>query len=380
MSGAKSSQSADELCLPTCKHDRKLKKGNKTLPMISCCCCMTWFHEECVSAKNDNATIWNCASCRTMPTQVFNLHDTVKSLHDLVLHLTDSVKQLLEANSASTAKLAAMETTMHTLKTENENLRKICLGKTFSSAVTLQPDADKEKHLLLGDSLLRSVDPRKLKATEVVCISGGKTTDALQRLSDMETDFKSVTICIGTNDCSSASFNAEETSTTYKELVQTAITKTTDSSKVTLSSIPPRMDNPENQDRVVLMNAGICSIASETGCSFSNNDACFSLADGSPNDGYLCRDGLHLNSAGTNKLLKALKVRTTAENATKDYKPRSASTPSSRRNTATPTTTTRGCYFCGERNHTKEQCRHERPVTCSSCGRKGHKAKFCKQA
>lgn len=328
-----------------------------------------------MSTKNDTAVVWNCASCRKMPKQVSDLCSTVKSLHDLVIHLTDSVRQLHDVNKAQNMKLAAMETTMHTLQTENENLRKICLGKTFSSAMTSQADADEEKHLLIGDSLLRSVDPGKLKGTEVISISGGKTADALQRLSDLNENYKSVTICIGTNDCSSTSFDAEETSTTYKELVQSAIEKTADCTRVTVASIPPRLDNSENQNRVELLNAGICSIANETGCCFSNNDAAFSLADGTPNDGYLCRDGLHLNSAGTNKLLKALKVQTTADNATKDYTPRSTLM---RRKTTT--TSTRGCYYCAERNHTQEKCRHERPVTCSSCGRKGHKAKFCKQA
>ena len=33
----------------------------------------------------------------------------------------------------------------------------------------------------------------------------------------------------------------------------------------------------------------------------------------------------------------------------------------------------RGCYFCGEQNHQKHNCRHGRPVTCYSCGKFGHK-------
>ncbi len=35
------------------------------------------------------------------------------------------------------------------------------------------------------------------------------------------------------------------------------------------------------------------------------------------------------------------------------------------------------CYYCYERGHVNNNCRHGRVVRCHSCGRLGHKEKFC---
>ena len=35
----------------------------------------------------------------------------------------------------------------------------------------------------------------------------------------------------------------------------------------------------------------------------------------------------------------------------------------------------RGCDFCSEPNHSKDRCRHGQPITCQTCGEKGHKSK-----
>ncbi|KAJ8018331.1 2'-5'-oligoadenylate synthase 3 [Holothuria leucospilota] len=49
----------------------------------------------------------------------------------------------------------------------------------------------------------------------------------------------------------------------------------------------------------------------------------------------------------------------------------------SRRGQFPPPNSNRGCYNCGERNHITRSCRYDFPVECRSCGRKGHKEKFC---
>ena len=41
----------------------------------------------------------------------------------------------------------------------------------------------------------------------------------------------------------------------------------------------------------------------------NNNDTIFKLADGSPNDGYVSKDGLNLTHCGTNRLVKTLQLR-----------------------------------------------------------------------
>ena len=46
----------------------------------------------------------------------------------------------------------------------------------------------------------------------------------------------------------------------------------------------------------------------KSGVTFISNDKSFRLADGQPNDGYLCKDGLHLNYRGTSRLIDNLRL------------------------------------------------------------------------
>ena len=54
--------------------------------------------------------------------------------------------------------------------------------------------------------------------------------------------------------------------------------------------------------------------------------------------------------------------------------PRSNQPPAPRHTTGSTHTT---CFFCGERGHVRDNCRHGGKVECNSCHRLGHKAKFC---
>ena len=38
---------------------------------------------------------------------------------------------------------------------------------------------------------------------------------------------------------------------------------------------------------------------------------------------------------------------------------------------------THSCNFCGEHNHGEQSCRHGRPIVCHTCGKSGHKSRFC---
>jgi lysophospholipase L1-like esterase len=348
-------------CIAACKHGRKAGKS-KEWTLIRCCICMDWFHETCIDGPSQSGAsgIWTCPSCRILPALVKTLVTEITSLKTSVEALTSECKELREEN----------------IKLRNENSTKTIIQRPQQGGG--------EKNLIIGDSLLRSVNQTKLKSTEVISISGAKTTDVLDRLSTLQPTYTSVTICVGTNDCSSTSFDADDASTSYKEVIQTAAHLTNDCTKVTVAAIPPRTDSEKAQENVTLLNAAICSVASETSAIFANTTPAFSLADGTPNDGYLTHDGLHLNKAGTNKLMKVInaKIITPDGDATKDFPRGTRNLPhrtSSPGNSAHRTYNMRGCYFCGERNHAQESCRFGRPVTCSQCNGRGHKAKFCRQ-
>ena len=162
-----------------------------------------------------------------------------------------------------------------------------------------------QETLLLGDSLIRDVDQKKLTKTKVVSIPGGKIKDAVDKLQTNQR-YRSIVLSIGTNDCSDENLDAEEVIQSYKTLVMAATDRVPSPADVAVSSIPPRTDCPEHQHRVEAFNAALCVIAGEMDVLFINNDTKFKLSDGSVNDGYLLNDGLHLSAKGTNMLSKNL--------------------------------------------------------------------------
>ncbi len=114
------------------------------------------------------------------------------------------------------------------------------------------------------------------------------------------------------------------------------------------------------------------------------------LGDGSVNEGFLTEDGIHLTNAASNRLAKNLELRLKSETAgvCRDTPSVSRDGIDTRRkaqgNRNGPVNNTPGedprCYYSYERGHVKANCRHGREVRCHSCGRLGHKEKFCGSA
>ena len=170
---------------------------------------------------------------------------------------------------------------------------------------------------------------------------------------------------------------------------------------------PPRLDSVDAQQKVEALNACLVAATSDAGVTFINNDLNFKLADGTPNDGYIQADGVHLTSKGVNRLARniQLKMKPGVTNIVKS----SASTrqlPSANENNGSEWKTVerkhkkqRGqstlysshlkyysspsqdryasCWFCGETNHVSKNCRHGKKIECHQCGSLGHKAKVC---
>ena len=230
-------------------------------------------------------------------------------------------------------------------------------------------------------------------------------------------------LAAGTNDCSSQDFECEATSEVFKNVINLAKQKVPEAKDVCVMSVPPRTDSDVHQQKVDLFNACLCTVAQDTGATFTNNDTTFRLGSGVINDGYLMSDGLHLNQNGTNRLVKnaKLKIRSSVKDGNVCKKKRNNPKPNvtsegQRRSSHDhmPTTTpdhipdnndwisvisnkrrgnrrmrnrpssvdsshdvTHRCWFCYEKNHNSNNCRFGRPVNCHSCGEAGHKKKFC---
>ena len=118
----------------------------------------------------------------------------------------------------------------------------------------------------------------------------------------------------------------------------------------------------------------------------------FTLGDGSVNDGYLHRDGVHLTHAAVNQLAKNLRLKKrndasgvcSGERRSQHQHPHPPTAPShggdaewttvryrGRQARQVPGATRASCYFCGEEGHTKDTFRHGRPIECNTCHRPG---------
>ena len=394
----------DTMCFEaTCKHNRKPKKANKALDCSQCTTCWTWYHDDCVNVKKDELLgTWPCPPCRLMPSNVKKMNDTVTQVLSMVTGLSSTVVEMKSICESSSHQLHQLKKEYEEIRSENENLR-----KQIEEMKKMIKDKENEvftegncSHLVIGDSLLKSIDENKLDNTYVKSLQGADISDVMHRLNDTDDIFMDITVCVGTNDCSNGDeFVPAALTDTYKQLVNTAAKKVRDISKVKVVSIPPRIDDPKKQDRVKSLNACLCTVANETGATFIDNDPAFLLQDGSPNDGYLLTDGVHLSTTGTNRLVKNMRLpvkekfrRNVCKDLNNGNKPtgdwtvvqrkhrnplRHAGNRNFQQMNDNQGTSGRKCWNCGEPNHVAMNCRHGQPVRCNSCYTLGHKSKFC---
>lgn len=371
-----------DMCLQkNCLYERKEKKGNKAIACTQCTVCWNWYHDDCVGIKeSESLGSWPCPTCRLMPTEVTKVGEAMVRLLSVVTTLTETVKDLKTVCQSSAQQLHQISKEYDEVKAVNERLRNEIL-------LVRQMIENKKKevftesccsHLVIGDSLLRSIDESKLQNTTVQCLQGADIADVLHHMNDTDDIYMDITICVGTNDCSNGDdFVPNALTDTYRQLVQAASEKVKDVSKVQVISIPPRTDDPLKQERVTSLNAGLCAVAEEAGAKFIDNDPVFKLRDGTPNDGYLSKDGIHLNMTGTNRLAKNMRLLVKEGhrgNVCKDLNSRDKSpggwiqVPPHRNRQQRATNysgplhnnTNNGqrkrCWNCGENNHVSSNC------------------------
>ena len=91
----------DGLCIPQCKYNGRFNEK----PMIRCCLCMTWLHEQCLNFPPDEFTgIWICCECRELPRVVNQILNVCTELRDQMksLNLCLQEKSDIIANQANT--------------------------------------------------------------------------------------------------------------------------------------------------------------------------------------------------------------------------------------------------------------------------------------
>ena len=80
-------------------------------------------------------------------------------------------------------------------------------------------------------------------------------------------------------------------------------------STVTVSSVCPRLKTADITNKIDAVNAGLVTLCADKKVIFADSTPSFMLGDGSVNDGYLHRDGIHLTHAAVNRLAKGLRLK-----------------------------------------------------------------------
>ena len=168
-----------------------------------------------------------------------------------------------------------------------------------------------------------------------------------------------------------------------------------------MSSVCPRLKTADITNKIDAVNAGLVTLCADKKVIFADSTPSFTLGDGSVNDGYLHRDGIHLTHAAVNRLAKSLRLKKrndasgvcsgerkpqyqhphppTALNHGGDaewttVRRRGRPSVSARRVSGS---TRVSFHFCGDESLSKKNCGHGRPIVCHACQRPVHKSKLC---
>ena len=229
-----------------------------------------------------------------------HIPERIKNIVESISTLTAVMNNISNINNNLTKQYETKDAECTCLRNENIEL-KAQLAVLTTKHYAQKPD------LVIGDSLLRGINQTKLARTHVTSLPGAKIKDVASNLARTENKYNSIVICAGTNDCNN-DINIDATTEHLEHLLQVAIERVACGRNVLVSSIPPRTDDVIRQQRVEELNTILQDVSPKVRVTFISNNKSFRLADGQPNDGYLCKDGLHLNYRETSRLIDNLRL------------------------------------------------------------------------
>ena len=418
-----------KICIPKCK-----VRGGKTedAAVVQCHMCQTWVHPPCVGEQDEDIIgIWTCSTCRATPSMINTILNTLRDIQreniEIRAHVTEEVNDIRqELKIDKELKYHRMADTLATksrehieLLKENATLRQKVsdlTNKMESQQWQKFRNSSNDHTVVFGSSIIKDISESRLVNTDVICKPGGKINDISDVVSKCSTDktYDRAVLVVGGNDCDPRERTDDRTASDiiaeYRTLAK--VTKSRANS-VTVSSICPRIKSVEVKNKIDSVNAGLQVMCEEENVTFVDNEPSCQLRDGSINDGYLAKDGVHLTWTATNKLAQNLKLKrkdgidsvivqrqgyqkgnhgkTRTNNERDDTKDQTTGWSTvnrrhrqkthNRHNHENPRSERHSrevcCYFCGESGHVKDKCHHGKQVQCRICFEFGHKQKFC---
>ena len=297
-----------------CKPNRK-----PTLDMIRCCMCCVWYHYRCVDIDPKDASeigVWPCPSCRTIASNVNELLSKMDGLLKVSLDVQQTNSTLNDKVNTLTGKLDDLNDELVNcrqeytkLREENQTLRTQVGELTSKLHKTVWSSFHKDKSvLLIGDSALQAIDPKKLVKTQVVVKPSSRVADISKHLDECSDTYSKIIVQAGSTECTDEDLDQESVITAYKELIEKAKTKVMSAADVTVSSILPRTDSVDNMARIERINSCLCNAARTAGVIFTDSHQSFKLEGGVVCDFFLKDDGIQLTDLGTQQLVKSLKL------------------------------------------------------------------------
>jgi len=283
---------------------------------LRCNLCCVWFHIECVGVpKKEKNMVWTCHQCRNIYPTVSSLKDEVKQLRVNQEQLLALMAKISDQLQTETALREKTEQKLIDAKSQLTELAKRLLDKESSqvterrpappSAPPLKtPSAPLPPNLLLGTSLLRNVDPKKINNWDLTAIAGASIDRLHENISSQPEDkvYDKIVIVGGSIDLEQK--EKADIVLDYQALLTSASLR---GHTITISSIPPR-DDKDLKVKTKDVNDQLKEMCNKEGYTFIDNDPSFFLMNGEVNEALLSNDRLHLSKRGCDTLLKNLGI------------------------------------------------------------------------
>ena len=256
---------------------------------------------------------------------------------------------------------------------------------------------DEDGYYLVGSSILREVQSNDIINGNVHCIRGGCIKVVKENIQNLRTKPNTIITQIGGNDLTKDGATVESVSADYEVMVTETKEKFPEA-KVIVSGLPPRFSDDNIRLKVKDLNMSLKSWSEQNQIKFIDNEEQFELRSGAVDSSAYVMTGdmpcLHLNRRGSIRLLENIQKHVPGlrlsnsinEPQKKSYAEVLSKSPTKyQRNQRQGResyywenhSTARGCYNCGEGNHTVSQCKYDQKLPCFQCRKLGHKQKFC---
>ena len=241
----------------------------------------------------------------------------------------------------------------------------------------------------------------------VKSISGGKIKDIKEDLLSLRIKPKIIISQIGGNDLDSDGATVDDTMANYvMALTETKVNFP--ETKLVIAGLPPRHKSLEILTKVKDYNQSMKQWCETNNMDFVNNEELFEYKTGEVDRSSYIMSGptpaVHLTRSATLRMLEniqkvvpSMKLFDKRHNEPKSYAQAVATTPRQQygrngfhpgppkdtgriqiiRQTQTRSKGQAVCWHCGVPGHTRDICRYREPIHCHSCGRLGHKRRYC---